>query len=107
MEDNNSYLIPANSKKSSLILGFFTKLDLIIFSVGVGLSVLLLMILGTQTFLVMVVLMLPALIASFLVLPVPYYHNMRQLITNIVGFLLNRRRYYWKGWCVTHDEESK
>jgi len=30
----NNYLIPANTKKSQLILGFFTKTDLIIFIVG-------------------------------------------------------------------------
>jgi len=102
-----SYLIPANSKKSSLILGFFTKMDLAIFSSGVALSILLLMLAGTQKFIVMVLLMLPALVSAFLVLPVPYYHNMRQLLTNIFTFLLNRKRYYWKGWCVSHDEETK
>ena len=39
----NNYLIPANSKKSQLILGFFTPLDLGLFGTGCGLTLLLLM----------------------------------------------------------------
>ena len=35
---DNSYLIPANSKKSMLILGYFNTVDLIIF--GCGLAIL-------------------------------------------------------------------
>ena len=45
---NNNYLIPANSKKSQLILGFFTPLDLILFGSGCGLTVLLLIVLGIE-----------------------------------------------------------
>lgn len=40
----NNYLIPANSKKSQLILGFFTLTDIILFGFGCGITVLLLMI---------------------------------------------------------------
>ena len=40
----NEYLIPANSKKSMLILGFFTQMDLLIFSIGVGLTVILMLV---------------------------------------------------------------
>ena len=44
------YLIPANSKKSMLIFGLFNGGDLFIFSVGVGTSLLLLMIVApTET----------------------------------------------------------
>ena len=43
----------------------------------------------------------PALIASFLVMPVPNYHNMLTLISNIHAFyFVRRRKYYWKGWCA-------
>ena len=103
MEDN--FLIPANSKKSILILGFFTPLDLIIFLLGIIFSVAMLMIIQSGTIQVMLLIMVPALISTFLVLPVPNYHNMLQLITNIFDFFLNRRRYYWKGWCATSEEE--
>ncbi len=102
MEDN--YLIPANSKKSILILGFFTSLDLAIFLIGVGFSLILLMMVDTSSLPAMIMIITPALLSAFLVMPVPYYHNILQLIRNIVNFLLGRRRYYWKGWCVTSEE---
>lgn len=100
-----SYLIPANSKKSMLILGFFTPIDLVIFGVGVTFTVLMLMMIQSTNLGVMILILTPALISTFCVLPVPYYHNMLQLLTNIFKFLFERRRYYWKGWCVSHDEE--
>lgn len=44
----NSYLIPANTKKSMLIFGLFTKFDLILFGIGVGLSLILLLALPVE-----------------------------------------------------------
>ena len=102
---NNGYLIPANSKKSMLILGFFTTVDLVIFSVGCTFTVLMLMFVKSATFGQMMLILGPALVASFLVAPVPNYHNVLQLITNIVMFFINQRKYKWKGWCVGDDED--
>ncbi len=97
----NSYLIPANTKKSQLILGFFTPTDLVIFVVGCAVSLILLLLLnGTNNLGLLVLLMMPALISTFLVMPVPHYHNVLQLLTNIFNFYTNRRIYYWKGWCI-------
>lgn len=96
----NNYLIPANTKKSQLILGFFTPLDLGIFIVGCVWSFLMVVIIQGITLPVLILLMLPALIATFLVMPVPHYHNVLQLLTNIFNFYTNQRKYYWKGWCV-------
>ena len=39
---NNLYLIPANSKKSQLIFSIFTVSDLILFGVGLAVTVILL-----------------------------------------------------------------
>ena len=103
--DNDSYLIPANSKKSSLILGFFTTVDLIIFAIGIGISIIALMTIHTSDLKVMLLIITPGLISTFLVLPVPYYHNILQLISNIFKYIFSRRRYYWKGWCVTNEDE--
>ena len=97
---NNNYLIPANTKKSQLILGFFTPTDLVIFSVGLVWSFIMLLIVQSLTIGLIILVMLPALIATFLVLPVPHYHNVLQLITNIFNFITGRRRYYWKGWDI-------
>ena len=101
-----NYLIPANSKKSQLILGFFTPIDLIIFSVGVVLTFTMLLVIKTSSLGLMLLILTPALISTFLVLPVPHYHNMLQLLTNIFTFYGGRRRYYWKGWCM-HDGNEK
>lgn len=101
----DNYLIPANSKKSMLILGFFTAVDLVIFAMGVSFSLGLLIFVKTDSLKIMLMILLPALISTFMVLPVPYYHNVLQLISNIYYFFKNNRRYYWKGWCATSEEE--
>lgn len=101
----NQYIIPANSKKSALILGFFTPVDLIIFAVGCLITFFALALVKTAVFGEMILIVSPALISAFLVAPVPNYHNVLQLLTNIIMFFINRRKYYWKGWCVTDGEE--
>ena len=99
--NNNNYLIPANTKKSQLILGFFTPTDLVIFIVGCVWSFIMLLIVGAVNLTVLILIMLPALIGAFLVMPVPHYHNVLQLLTNVFNFYSNRRQYYWRGWCVS------
>lgn len=100
----NEYLIPANSKKSQLILGFLTPIDLGIFLVGLTITLIMLMIFKNPSIGMMIIMLLPLLLATFLVLPVPNYHNILQLITNVLNFFTKRRNYYWKGWCITEDE---
>ncbi len=104
---NGNYLIPANTKKSKLILGFFTPIDLAIFGIGCLTTVIMLFIFQGMTFQMAIIVLMPALISGFLVIPVPNYHNVLQLITNIVVFLMNRKRYYWKGWCIKDGEEKR
>ena len=104
---NNNYLIPANSKKSQLILGFFTPVDLILFGSGCGLTLLLLMLVRNASAVQMIIILLPALVTGFLVTPVLYYHNVLQFIINVVSFIFNTRRYYWRGWCVKYDSDDK
>ena len=103
----NNYLIPANSKKSQLILGFFTPLDLILFGSGCGLTVLLLMLVRNADLTIMILILLPAVITGFLVTPVLYYHNVLQFIINVVSYIFNPRRYYWRGWCVKYESEDQ
>lgn len=105
--DNNNYLIPANSKKSQLILGFFNMFDLTVFIIGVGISVILLMIIKSNNVSVMLGLASPAIIAAFLVAPVPNYHNVMTLIGNVYKFYTGRKKYYWRGWCVRNGERNK
>lgn len=58
----NNYLIPANSKKSQLILGFFTLTDILLFGFGCLLTVMLLMLVQNATVGQMIVILMPALI---------------------------------------------
>lgn len=101
------YIIPANSKRSMLIFGFFRPIDLGIFITGIVLSLLFLVILGDNTFAAFVIKLLPACVATFLVLPLPNYHNIRVLIREIYDYLMNRRVYIWKGWCFTSEYTEK
>ena len=103
----NTYLIPANSKKSMLIFGVFNKSDLILFVTGVGISFILMMFLPVSDFWIAVLSISPGLICSFLVFPVPNYHNVRTVIKNAWIFYTTRQRYIWKGWCFEHGEDSK
>ena len=105
----NGFLIPANTKKSMLIFGIFTPNDLIIFASGVGATLLLLLILSADTILKVIIVLAPALVCGFLVLPVPNYHNMRTIIREIWQFYTDpyKQQYIWKGWCVTSGEDDK
>ncbi len=108
-ENNNTYLIPANSKKSMLILGLFNRTDLIIFISGVLATFILMLTNLNRTSMKAVILILsPALICSFLVVPLPNEHNVRTMIKNIYTYFMNRRTYYWKGWSTGYGtDESK
>ena len=48
---------------------------------------------------VVILVLAPALITAFLVMPVPYYHNMLNIIVELYEYLTNRQTYRWKGWC--------
>ncbi len=107
---NGNYLIPANSKKSEMILGLFTPVDLILFSCGVGLTIVLVLALATHTDSLggMILILLPALISAFLVFPIPNYHNVLQLIINIYTFYFVRQRTYkWRGWCYKNGNDKQ
>lgn len=105
----NRYLIPANSKKSMLILGLFNRTDLIIFGSGIISTVILLLSnMSNTSFKGAIFVLLPALVCSFLVIPLPNVHNVRTLIKNVYLFYTSRRTYYWKGWSNSYGkEESK
>ena len=98
------YIMPANSKKSRLILGMFTQKDLVVLAIGLPISAVMLIAFRALGFWMLVVGALPGLTAVLLVMPVPHYHNVLQLITNIFKFYTGRRKYEWKGWTVTNEE---
>ncbi len=98
---DHQYLIPANTKRGKLILGWFRPFDLLLFSCGVLVTMVLLAFINvTDTFLTVLILS-PAIITGFLVMPVPYYHNILNIIVELYEFLTGRQTYRWKGWCYT------
>ena len=102
-----NYLIPANTKKGQLILGLFRPFDLILFGSGVLVSILLLSFLPLGDVWVTILALAPGLITGFLVLPVPYYHNMLNIIVELYEFITNRQTYKWKGWCIRSGEKEQ
>ena len=95
----DQYLIPANTKRGQLILGWFRPFDLALFSSGVLISLLLLAFLQFDDVISVIIGLSPALITGFLVMPVPNYHNMLNIIVEMYEFLTTRQTYRWKGWC--------
>ena len=104
---NNNYLIPANTKRGQLILGLFRPFDLYLFGGGVLVTFILIAFLPLSSTAVTILCVRPAIITGFLVMPVPYYHNMLTIIIEAYEFLTNRQRYRWKGWCYKNVVKRK
>ena len=103
----DQYLIPANTKRGKLILGWFRPFDLALFSSGVLISLLLLAFLQFDDVISVIIGLSPALITGFLVMPVPNYHNMLNIIVEAYEFLTNRQKYEWKGWCYKSGNKKR
>ncbi len=97
MYDN--YLIPANTKRGKLILGWFRPFDLYLFGGGLLITFTLLAFLPLSSTFVTILCLAPAFVTGFLVMPVPNYHNMLVIIQEGYQFLTSRQKYRWKGWC--------
>lgn len=95
----NGYLVPANSKKGGLIFNLFRPFDLIMFGIGIVVTLLLLVVVESNNTVMILLSCLPAGITGFLVIPIPNYHNVLCAIQSIVRFFIERRNYLWRGWC--------
>jgi len=100
------YLIPANSKSGQLIFNLFRPIDLIILGIGVGISFVMLLLVPVDTLKGIILVLLPGGISCFLVIPVPNYHNVLNVIVNGYKFFTTNRKYIWRGWSVL-DEFKK
>lgn len=104
---NNMYIIPANSKKGQLIFNMFRGIDLAVFLIGVAITIIFFLAIGDSGLLGTIIKLLPICIGSFLVVPIPNYHNVMEFIKDMWLFISNRRVYLWKGWCVRSEFEEK
>ena len=102
----NDYLIPANTKKGMLYFGLFNTFDLILFGVGLAVSLILLLALPVEQLLWAMIAISPGLVTGFLVFPIPNYHNVLTVIKNVYLFYTSRQTYVWKGWCVNEEEQD-
>ena len=103
---NDNFLIPANAKRGQYIFGLFRPVDLVIFGVGVGVTIILVAILPMEITWVAILAVAPAIVCSLLVAPVAYYHNMLQLIIEMYNFFTQRRIYLWRGWCLLDESDG-
>ena len=104
----NQYLVPANTKKSTLILGFLRPIDAIIAATGLAVSIVALLLIGTDASVWMTLLAcLPGIICALLVAPIPNYHNTLVGIQSILSFYNERRKFIWKGWCIYDEYKEK
>ena len=97
---NQTYLIPANSKRSQLIFSMFTVFDLVFFGIGILTTVILLLTIHVDSIVVMAFKLLPAVSFGILVMPIPNYHNVMGFFKSMINYLSSTKQYYWKGWCV-------
>ena len=95
------YIIPANTKRGILIFSIFRPIDLIIFGVGVGITFIAILIFqnSLSSTGLTVACIAPAIISAILVAPVPYYHNVMNVLIEGYEFFTTRQRLIWKGWC--------
>ena len=103
---NILYIIPANPKSGKLIFNIFRPFDLILSSVGLIVSLLLILIVAPKTLLGIIICLIPGLVCGFLVMPIPNYHNVLVVIQETIRFFSNRRNYKWEGWSVKKDESE-
>ncbi|MEG1495162.1 MAG: hypothetical protein RR406_02565 [Bacilli bacterium] len=104
----NNYLIPANTKRGTLIFGMFRPADLIIFGIGIGTTFLAIMIFQNlmNSTAITVACIAPAVISGVLVAPVPYYHNVLNVLVETYEFFTTRQKLIWKGWCYLDGTEK-
>jgi len=101
-------LVPANTKRSTLILGMFRPMpDLVILVAGTIITVMMLVMFSNAGMTMLIVSVLPMLLAVALVMPIPNYHNTLCAIQSIISFYNGRKKYIWRGWCTRYVYEHK
>lgn len=101
---NGQYLIAANTKRGQLIFNVFRTIDLIIASCGVVGTFILFLIIQPNSLLPGIITLLPVLVCSFLVIPVPNYHNVLCVLQNIYNYcFVDRNELKWRGWCAKDE----
>lgn len=97
------YIIPANSKKSQLIFNVFRPIDLFgILLPGALLTVVFLFVFPGDSISAIIIKLAPVSLALFLVMPIPFYHNVLVYLREVYIYFSSQKRYYWRGWCASY-----
>ena len=102
----NDYLIPANAKKGQLIFNIFRWEDIIILIAGGLTTLILALLINTDSILILSLKIAPIGIAVLLVMPVAYYHNVLVFLIEMFKYFTSQNVFKWKGWCVTSGGEE-
>ena len=103
----DSYLIPANAKKSLLYFGLFQLSDIVILLAGWVITFSLVLAIQPDSIGLVILELLPGAIATFLIFPIPNYHNCLTVLIAMFKFYTNQQNYKWKGWCFGNEQDSK
>ena len=93
-----------------MIFNIFQPIDLWIAVIGIGLTLLILIIMslfGSFDTTTSILALVPGLVAALLVFPFPNYHNIRTAIGDVIAFYTNRQKYVWRGWCSSYEFKNK
>ena len=97
-------------QKESLIFNIFRKIDLIVFLGGVIITLILLIIGTSGNIWELILKLIPALIGTVLVMPIPNYHNTLCMIQNMLSNNTENDKLLKKGRCSYekfNDNKSK
>jgi len=98
-------IIPANTKKATLFLGFMRGIDMLILGIGTMITIGLLTVASTSNTWITMAECIPMLFCGLLIIPIPNYHNTLCCLESIVTYNNSRRNYVWKGWCNRGDNK--
>jgi len=103
------YLIPANTKRSALILGLFKPSDLWILAGGLIVSLFMFVLLKNDTVFAIAMKLAPIGLAVLLVMPVPHRHNVAKFIMILIEYYLidTQKEFKWRGWCARSEFSDK
>lgn len=103
----DSSLVPANTKKATLILGLLRKSDLYLVIGGLISTIILLFLLSPLSPTIQILALIPFGLTVLLVMPIPQYHNTLCAIQSILDYYNNRQKYIWRGWCTYYEYKKE
>ena len=90
-----------------LRFGIFRNIDLGIFLGGIIGTFVLIFTNNPQDLTDVFVDLIPLIIGSVMVTPVPNQMNIWSFTVNVYSFLIHQRNYRWRGWCKSYGEETE